>query len=323
MQVVSTSSMGNAEHSFYGEVKSLLDFYPHYFPIEFHPYFPVKVFTARQSSDALFDPGVEAVGFQIPTNAAIFPLPGASINWTAPVTLVLSFILGFDLASPDSDIMAALDSEPNITTATFMPSPYPNNNFIIQRNVTCVSSPSPVVLVATVLSNIGGIFAFIDGIFSLIFGRTIMAILFGQSTHSFSVYPHAHSSNPFLYHSGSRVVSPFGMLGIVTRNRYKRLIHEQYPAMQEDIENGGRLGMAAYISEVAIDAALVDPPSPVTGHQSTSHDSHAGEGEEGEGISLRRRQAGSSSSYLQLPYELEELDLRSHGHGDVAGSHYV
>ncbi|KZP24959.1 hypothetical protein FIBSPDRAFT_856313, partial [Athelia psychrophila] len=60
---------------------------------------------------------------------------------------------------------------------------------------------------------------------------------------------------------GTRAISPFGLLGIVTRNRFKKLIHEQYPRIQEDIERGG---MAAYVSEVAIDAGLMDMP-PVKG----------------------------------------------------------
>ncbi|KZP14761.1 hypothetical protein FIBSPDRAFT_867881 [Athelia psychrophila] len=92
---------------------------------------------------------------------------------------------------------------------------------------------------------------------------------------------------------GTRIVSPFGLLGMVTHNRFKRLIHEQYPRIREDIEHGG---MAAYISEVAIDTALIDKPS-AKGYTSSTESSRFDDTEEaGESIELRRRQTGSSAS---------------------------
>lgn len=65
--------------------------------------------------------------------------------------------------------------------------------------------------------------------------------------------------------------------------------------MQDDIEHGG---MAAYISEVAIDAALIDTP-PAEGHASSSQSSCV-EDETGseDKIFIRR---------LRLPYVVEEL----------------
>ncbi|KZP07926.1 hypothetical protein FIBSPDRAFT_996577 [Athelia psychrophila] len=155
------------------------------------------------------------------------------------------------------------------------------NNFCQQILARDLSAPSTFSSVAYVLSEIGGTLSFIDGLFALVFGRTIMAILFG-----------------------SRIISPFGLLGIVTRNCFKRLIHEQYPLMLEDIDRGG---MAAYISEVAIDAALMLDKSSSKGHIS-SESSFIGDDAGGaDNISLRRLETGGSASYLRLPYVVEEL----------------
>lgn len=43
-----------------------------------------------------------------------------------------------------------------------------------------LSSSSGLVLFARALSEIGGVYAFLDGVFALLFGRTIMGILFGE-----------------------------------------------------------------------------------------------------------------------------------------------
>ncbi|KZP14778.1 hypothetical protein FIBSPDRAFT_959370 [Athelia psychrophila] len=101
------------------------------------------------------------------------------------------------------------------------------------------------------------------------------------------------NSEFILWTPGTRAVSPFGLLGIVTHGRFKRLIHEQYPRMQEDIEHGG---MAAYISEVAIDAALMDIPPAKGGTDAASIENEAGGGD---AMELRRRQNGSSRSDLE------------------------
>ncbi|KZP14821.1 hypothetical protein FIBSPDRAFT_1048594 [Athelia psychrophila] len=154
------------------------------------------------------------------------------------------------------DVITSMDSASGSnTSATFS-----FNNFcqaVIQRQLTLPSSFSAT---AHVFSTVGGIIASVDGIFALIFGRTIVAIIVG-----------------------TRFVSPFGLLGLVTRNRFKRLIHEQYPHMQEDIDRGG---MVAYISEVAIDAALIDTPT-VKGHASSTESTLTGdEMENGNSVGL-------------------------------------
>ncbi|KZP28695.1 hypothetical protein FIBSPDRAFT_1039439 [Athelia psychrophila] len=166
------------------------------------------------------------------------------------------------------DIVTSVDgvSGFNTSMAMFSFNAYYQQQILI-RDFT---PPSIVASVARVLSTIGGTLTAINGLFALVFGRTIMAILFG-----------------------TRIVSPFGLLGMVTRNRFKRLIHEQYPRMQEDIDHGG---MAAYISEVAIDAALMNVP-PAKG---STGPSLVGDGAGGGGdIELRHRQTGSSESDLE------------------------
>ncbi|KZP14765.1 hypothetical protein FIBSPDRAFT_100323 [Athelia psychrophila] len=126
--------------------------------------------------------------------------------------------------------------------------------------------------------------ASIDGIFALLFGRTIAAIIFG-----------------------TRIVSPFGLLGVVTHDRFKLKIKKQFPYMQEDID---RRGMAAYISEVAIDSALIDALS-TTEHTTSATRTRTRDTEEGgDSVQTRRRQTGSSASHLGLPSAGEELGDR-------------
>ncbi|KZP15861.1 hypothetical protein FIBSPDRAFT_866759 [Athelia psychrophila] len=103
---------------------------------------------------------------------------------------------------------------------------------------------------------------------------------------------------------GNRAISPYGLLGIVTRNRFKKLIHEQYPFIQEDIDRGC---MSAYISEVAIDAALMGSTT-VKGPAKSSPSSHMGYEAGGEGaIGMGNLRVGSSVSHLRLPYDFEEF----------------
>lgn len=79
--------------------------------------------------------------------------------------------------------------------------------------------------------------------------------------------------------------------------------------MREDIE---RDGMAAYVSEVAINTALMD--APFSEGKTGFNESPCVGDETGDGntAGLRHMQAGSSASYLRLPYMVEELgDLDS------------
>ncbi|KZP04354.1 hypothetical protein FIBSPDRAFT_1054733 [Athelia psychrophila] len=200
------------------------------------------------------------VGFMNSTQAILTsPLILAPFKqYTISLSMMRYIIGNFWFLSYRPDFIASVDSASgsNVSVATFS-----FNTFcqaIIQRQL---SPPSLFAEAARVLSTVGGTMASIDGIFALLFGRTIAAILFGQS--HFPAFPHKFAIPRSAYAHrapGTRIVSPFGLLGVVTHNRFKRLIHQQYPHMQGDIDRGG---MAAYISEVAIDAALIDsPPAP-------------------------------------------------------------
>ncbi|KZP21782.1 hypothetical protein FIBSPDRAFT_1044052 [Athelia psychrophila] len=223
---------------------------------------------------------LQSIQYRWTNGFTLFPLKNYSIS-LSKVTYTLG---SFSWVSYEPDSMDVMPSGSTDTMATFSVNSH-------QRLYThrVLISPSPAFLaVAHVISDVGGTFAFIEGLFALIFGRTIMAILFG-----------------------SRAISPFGLLGIVTRNRFKKLIHEQFPRIQEDIERGG---MAAYISEVAIDAALMDVP-PVRGQTGFSLSSYTRHEEEGEdAISMGHLRGRSSVSHLQMPYIIEEFqgDLDSH-----------
>ncbi|KZP15342.1 hypothetical protein FIBSPDRAFT_1048265 [Athelia psychrophila] len=180
----------------------------------------------------------------------------------------------------EPQIHSVVASGSNTTTAMFS-CDYHYQMHMTHRDLT---SPSGLALFAQALSGIGGVYAFIDGVFALIFGRTMLAILFG-----------------------SKSISPFGLLGIVTRDRFRRLINEQYPRLQEDIERGG---MAAYVSEVAVDPGLL----------LTSTSAHIrtrvaiGDDAEDAGLiplkSMEPSNANGKSSHsqLQLPYAIEDYE---------------
>lgn len=90
-----------------------------------------------------------------------------------------------------------------------------------------MTSPSGPALFAKALSAIGGVYAFIDGAFALIFRRTMLAILFGEFVCEVGFSSLAKNQ------AGSEIVLPFRFLGIVTRDRFRRLINEQFPHMQD------------------------------------------------------------------------------------------
>ncbi|KZP02527.1 hypothetical protein FIBSPDRAFT_905770, partial [Athelia psychrophila] len=159
-----------------------------------------------------------------------------NVSWTGDVTL--------DIWATVSSINGSTDSIPALYSPGFPLFPF--KEYVITLTIISYemngfswlflepqihSVVDRLVLFVKAISEIGGVYAFMDGAFAFMFGRTMLAILFG-----------------------TRAISPFGLLGIITRGRFRRLINEQYPYLQEDIERGG---MAAYISEVAIDPGLV------------------------------------------------------------------
>ncbi|KZP05545.1 hypothetical protein FIBSPDRAFT_1054027 [Athelia psychrophila] len=276
--------------------------------------YPPAVFDLRWTGDyslVMWASSALSIGFMNSTQ----------VNLTSPLILApfkdytISLVLikytrgAFIFHSFLPDVITSVDSRSNTSVATFS-----FNNFCQQVLARDFSAPSIFSSIAYVLSEIGGTLSFIDGLFALVFGRTIMAILFGQS-YSPIPPPYVGSHVEYAeYVPGSRLISPFGLLGIVARKRLKRLIHVQYPHMLEDIECGG---MAAYVSEVAIDAALM-PDKPFSRERSSSPESSfIGEDAGGwDTIELSPRQTGSSASYLRLPYVVEEL-------GDLEGSRPV
>ncbi|KAF7983503.1 hypothetical protein HWV62_21830 [Athelia sp. TMB] len=143
------------------------------------------------------------------------------------------------------------------TSATFTFQPFQQ---VVAHQTLGSTSPFPIV--AGMLSRVGGIFAAIDGLFALTFGRTVMAVIMG-----------------------SRTSSPFGLFGMFARGHFKRMIKKNFPRLQADIEGrydtededdldpvgasekqGGmeesidrrrKPGLAAYIHEVAIDTSYI------------------------------------------------------------------
>ena len=55
--------------------------------------------------------------------------------------------------------------------------------------------------------------------------------------------------------TGSKAISPFGMVGLLVRERLQKGIHEKYPMMQDDLQ---RRGMASFLRDVEIEVGLLD-----------------------------------------------------------------
>lgn len=104
-------------------------------------------------------------------------------------------------------------------------------------------------IVPQLLSSLGGAYAFIEGIFALVFGRSLLSVLTGISNCHFPALPHS----TMVCFSGSRPISPFGILGMFARTQLENMIHKKYPGLKAETE---RNGLAAYAREVAIDVAF-------------------------------------------------------------------
>ncbi|KAF7983506.1 hypothetical protein HWV62_21836 [Athelia sp. TMB] len=210
-----------------------------------------------------------SVGWSGTTDMVLWPTVSTEIAWiysvqvsyTDPLVLsagfqyhVLLTIVSYKRGNTtwlyfDSEVISSVASTDSTTTATFTFRPF--QNVIVQQDL---SAQSVFVLVVNILSSIGGIFAAIDGVYAIIFGRTILAII-----------------------TGSRPISPFGLFGIAARKHFKNAIRDKFPRMRADIEGlpdtedeadiekgprkgnlrRQRPGMAAYVNEVAIDTGFV------------------------------------------------------------------
>ncbi|KZP25022.1 hypothetical protein FIBSPDRAFT_929571 [Athelia psychrophila] len=206
-------------------------------PFPDYPFIPHNHFNVSWSGDVTLDIWVTASNALNGSTDSIQALysPGFPLvpfkEYDITLTIISYKMNGLSWLFFEPQVRSAVSSGSNTTTASF------SCSWQSQRQITHrdLSAPSALAVLAGAISSIGGVYAFIDGVFALIFGRTMLAIMFG-----------------------TRAISPFGILGMITRNRFKRLIHEQYPYLQEDIERGG---MAAYVSEVAIDPGLVQSDS--------------------------------------------------------------
>lgn len=85
------------------------------------------------------------------------------------------YYVAHDINYTDVIIMDGV-SGPNALMAMFL-----FNYYQLQIITRDFSPPSMFLSVAQVISDIGGTVSFIDGLFALVFGPTIMAIIFGQS----------------------------------------------------------------------------------------------------------------------------------------------
>ncbi|KZP15327.1 hypothetical protein FIBSPDRAFT_1048252 [Athelia psychrophila] len=269
--------------------------------VDTYPWIENNDFNVSWSGDVTLDIWVTvAIEDASPDSKQVGYSPGFTLfpskEYVIALTIISYEMSGFWWLFLEPNIFSVVDSESTNTTARLTCS-WQNQKRITHRILT---PPSGLMLFAQALSAIGGLYASIDGVYAFVFGRTMLAILFG-----------------------SKIISPFGLLGILTRNRLRRLINEQYPHMQEDIKRGG---MAAYVSEVAIDPGLV--PNSTSAHirarfaaSTQAQASHAGDDAEGAGlIPLRSMEPSntsgkSSHSQLQLPYAIEDYEpARKHNY---------
>ncbi|KDQ64256.1 hypothetical protein JAAARDRAFT_52232 [Jaapia argillacea MUCL 33604] len=81
------------------------------------------------------------------------------------------------------------------------------------------------------LASIGGVFTVVDGVFAMAFGFSIMAII-----------------------SGSKVISPFGVVGLILRKQLRHAIRQQYPGLKAEIQAGG---MGSFLHDTAIGLSVL------------------------------------------------------------------
>ncbi|KDQ52506.1 hypothetical protein JAAARDRAFT_477922 [Jaapia argillacea MUCL 33604] len=84
------------------------------------------------------------------------------------------------------------------------------------------------------LASVGGVFTVVDGIFAMLFGTTLFTLILG-----------------------TKHISPFGSLGILVREKLRRAIQEQYPALQSELQGGG---MATFLRDVSVDLRILADP---------------------------------------------------------------
>jgi hypothetical protein len=113
----------------------------------------------------------------------------------------------------------------------------------------------PVILVVLqVIATLGGVFTVVSGVFAVIFGRSLMAIIAGKYLY---LYPALLYINHIQLPLGGRELSPFGMVGVLLKKKLKEAISMRFPLLKSELNRGG---MADFLKEVAVDVDLIDDP---------------------------------------------------------------
>ncbi|KDQ60234.1 hypothetical protein JAAARDRAFT_46017 [Jaapia argillacea MUCL 33604] len=87
----------------------------------------------------------------------------------------------------------------------------------------------------TILSSLGllgGVFTVVETIFAMLFGMTLLALVFGTKT-----------------------ISPFGTLGLFAHKNLRNAILLQYPNLRDEIRQGG---VATFLHDVALELKILD-----------------------------------------------------------------
>ncbi|EIM89040.1 uncharacterized protein STEHIDRAFT_154732 [Stereum hirsutum FP-91666 SS1] len=136
--------------------------------------------------------------------------------------------------SPDISTFASNTSSMNLNTS--LPA---STEWIISEEIVHTSIAGEAL---KIISTIGGIHVVVNGIFFVIFGRSLLAVLFG-----------------------GKPLSPFGVSGLFPSFRDR--IHKHYPVMEDDLKAGG---MASFVEEVAMDIGVLRVPKRRPNVQSSS-----------------------------------------------------
>ncbi|KII87840.1 hypothetical protein PLICRDRAFT_125111 [Plicaturopsis crispa FD-325 SS-3] len=122
------------------------------------------------------------------------------------------------------------------------------------------------------LASLGGVFSSADGVFALIFGWPLIALLFG-----------------------SKPLSPFGLVGMLARSRIYAAVQELYPSLKKEVNEGG---IASFLKDTAVDLAILDSSKP---KEETPDDDPEEQGaEDNMQLRLIESRDSSSSNYTSL-----------------------
>ncbi|KII87826.1 hypothetical protein PLICRDRAFT_54872 [Plicaturopsis crispa FD-325 SS-3] len=121
------------------------------------------------------------------------------------------------------------------------------------------------------LASVGGVFTVADGIFAMIFGSTLITLLFG-----------------------TKPLSPFGITGMLARSRIHAAVHERYPLLKKEVNEGG---MASFLKDTAVELAILDSKSK---EEITEDDPDPEVPSAEDNLQLRTIESRRSSQYISL-----------------------